>query len=327
MAVTFGLRYGVGVDYFTYEELYTSQRLHSIFDGSSNEFLFGGIYYFCYKLGLPYACVQTILNFIFFYFFYKVFETKKELFPWAISFFFLTGLLFLYLNIQRQGIALSILIYSVQYIEKRKLGKFLFWILMAVGFHLSALLFLPMYYLWHGVSIIKPRKIELILWGSSLLFSVILLDILSGFSLLLLEGTKYGRYGDLVLSWESDKGSGLGTMVKALTDFVVILYSKKLFNCKKYYPCFSIIYFIFFIGSVMSNIFQYNLLLNRVAFLFVSFRFIVLAYTYDYIFHQGKVWDKIVAIGLFLICFAYFMGMIYLGNNDCSPFRFVLWNH
>ena len=326
LAIIFGFRYGVGVDYFAYEDLYTSQRFHSIFDGSSNELLFGGIYYGCFKMGLPYAYVQVILNFIFFFFFYKSFEGRKDIMPWAVLFFFLTGTLFLYLNIQRQGIALSILIYSVQYIEKRKLGNFLLYILIAMGFHLSAILFLPMYFLWRLMPVFKLRKTQLIIWGVTLLFSVILLNVMTELSMSLLTGTKYGRYGELVLNWESDKGSGMGTMVKGLCDLFAIFYSRRLFHSGKYQPYFDIVYFIFFIGSVLSNIFQYNLLLNRVAFLFVSFRFIVLACVYDYIFHGGKILDKVVAVGLLFVCFAYFLGMIYIGNNECSPFQFISWN-
>lgn len=323
LAIVFGFRYGVGVDYFSYEDLYFSQRWHSIFEGNSNEYIFSWIYCTCYKLGLPYTFVQIVLNFIFFFFFYKSFEDEKKIFFWLILFFFFTGVLFLYLNIQRQGIALAILIYSVRYIKKKRFYLFSLCVLGAMGFHFSALLFFPIYFIWSLIKYLKRRSIQLTLWAGSLIFSATLVDLFSALSIVLLEGTKYGRYGASVVSWEMDRGSGIGYLIRAVFDLFVILYSRKLLNYYGTKSYFAISYFIFFIGCLLSNIFQYNLLLSRFAFLFVSFRMVVLAYIFEYIYLCKKRNDVVVASSILIIGFVYFLGMIYLGNNNCSPFQFV----
>lgn len=324
ISIILGCRYGVGDDYFSYRDLYNSQCYHSIFESSASEWIFGHIYYWCYKAQLPYTFVQTILNVIFLSFLYASFKSNLKIFRWVIIFFFLTGVLFLYLNIQRQSIALAILFYSIQYIERRNFLKFIFYIFIAAGFHFSAFFFLPIYFLWHLIDLLKHRYVQLLLWGASLLFSDLLVDIISQLSILLLSGTPYERYGATVFFLETNKGSGIGPIVKAIIDLTIILYSKKLFYAYKKNTVFYIVYFLFLAGTILSNIFQYNLLLSRVAFLFVSFRIVVLAYIYDYIVDKGMQRDKIIALLLLLLCLLYFVGMIYIGNNNCSPFRFSL---
>lgn len=323
LGIVLGLRYGVGVDYYSYEQIYESQKWHSIFNSEANEYIFGAIFYICYSLGVPYACVQIILNVIFFLFIYKAFENKQFLFPWVIIFIFLTGFLFLCLNIQRQGIAFVILLYGIQFVEARKFTKFLITIVIACGFHFSAVLFLPIYFVWHFIEYIKFRKLQILFWLVSFLFSAIILQVIADMSIVLMEGTKYGRYGAAVFTLETDRGSGLGIIVKSISDLLIILYSQKLFKYYKRDDYFKIIYFIFFLGCLLSNIFQYNLLLSRVSFLFVSFRIVILGYFCHYMLNYGRRVDEYVALCLLFVYFIYFLGMIYLGNNDCSPFRFI----
>lgn len=326
VSIVLGCRYGVGIDYFNYENSYNSQCYHSIFDTSS-EYLFGSIYHLCYKLGFSFAFVQVILNLIFWFFFVKAFSSDKILFRLVILFFFITGTLFLYLNIQRQCIALIFLFYSIRYIEKKDFAKFAFFVLIASGFHLSSLLFVPFYYLWHIIYWCKYRWVQLALWLGSYLFSAPLENLISELSIRLLVATPYEKYGGSVFTWELPTGSGMGIVVKGILDIVIILYSKKLFEYVDNKPRFQIAYLFFFIGVVLSNIFQYNLLLNRVAFLFVSFRIVILAYLFKCVFFSsfGSVIDKIICLILLLICIVYFIGMIYVGNNGCSPFHFVIW--
>lgn len=327
LALILGCRYGVGVDYFSYEKLYFSQERYSIFDSSANEYIFGGIYSVCYNLGIPYYIVQTILNFIFFSFFYKTFKKEKKIFPWIIVFFFFTGLLFLYLNIQRQGIALVILMYSIQYIEKRNFLFFLFYVALAAGFHMSAVSFIIIYFIHPFIKCFRNNKIQFAMWIASFIFSLTIIDLFFNMSMTLLSDTKYGRYGASILTWETDKGSGSGLFVRGLFDVFIISQSRKLLKYHGKRSYFEITYFTFFIGCILSNIFQYNLLLSRFAFLFVSFRIVVLAYVFDYIFKYRNIKDIITAIIILLIGFFYFLGMIYLGNNNCSPFQFISCHH
>ena len=70
--------------------------------------------------------------------------------------FFLWGLYKCNVLFIRSSIALVICLNAIKYIQKKNLKKFLFLILVAAGFHYSAFIFLPAYFIyqWHG-SMIK----------------------------------------------------------------------------------------------------------------------------------------------------------------------------
>ena len=322
LSIILGLRYGVGVDYFSYEQMYESQKWSSIYDGNI-EYIFSTIYFICFHLGTPYHVVQILLNLIFFFFIYKTFEKRRLIFPWVIIFIFFTGFLFQYLNIQRQAIAFSILLYSLQFIEKRHLLNFLLCIVFASGFHYSALLFLPIYYIWPSINIFKSLRLQLSLWLISFVFSEFLTELIANISLSLLENTAYGKYGASVLTWEMERGSGTGIIVKGISDLIVIMYSKKLFTFFEKDNFFKISYFVFFVGFILANIFQYNMLLSRISFLFISFRIITLSFLFCYLARKRNLMNSCIAIFLLALYSAYFFGMIYIGNNDCSPFEFI----
>src|SRR5699024_4520622 len=57
--------------------------------------------------------------------------------------------------------AMAILLYSIQFISKRKLVPFIITVLFAMGFHKTAILFLPVYFLYflYGTSKYKTLKI------------------------------------------------------------------------------------------------------------------------------------------------------------------------
>ena len=52
------------------------------------------------------------------------------------------------LNIMRQAIAMGITIFSYTYIKKRNLKKFILTIFIATNFHVTALIFLPLYFIY-----------------------------------------------------------------------------------------------------------------------------------------------------------------------------------
>lgn len=72
----------------------------------------------------------------------------KSSIPWLSFFIFVTlGLQANSLNILRQFMAISMVFYSYNFIENRKVFKFLIMVLLASCFHISALIVIPMYWL------------------------------------------------------------------------------------------------------------------------------------------------------------------------------------
>lgn len=73
-------------------------------------------------------------------------KIKKEYVKYSWIFFFCFSEFFLlYCNLIRQSVAISITFYSYKFVEKREPIKFLICILLAVGFHTSAIFMLPLY--------------------------------------------------------------------------------------------------------------------------------------------------------------------------------------
>lgn len=125
ISLIIGLRYDVGVDYLAYKEIYETRFVGGFNESLENiEFLYAVISFCCYKFGMPYYLLFVIMAFIPFYFYYKSFHCFRYLFPYATYFLISLGILFWYLNIQRQAIAFFILLYSVNYIIKN--GCFFF---------------------------------------------------------------------------------------------------------------------------------------------------------------------------------------------------------
>jgi hypothetical protein len=87
------------------------------------------------------------------YFLYLAFEENKSHVV-GIVIFFISGMLFVYWDQVRQGVAISIIIYAIKYIKENNFSKYALFILLAAMAHYSAFLLLPFYF----VSKIKPRK-------------------------------------------------------------------------------------------------------------------------------------------------------------------------
>lgn len=65
----------------------------------------------------------------------------------SIALVFLIRYYFLTLNIVRQGIAMSIILYSLKFIKEKNFRKYLLTILFASCFHLMSLVYIPIYFL------------------------------------------------------------------------------------------------------------------------------------------------------------------------------------
>lgn len=323
VTIIIGYRYDVGSDYFSYEQMYLSQDSASFVERYGIEYIFYIIYHVCYKLGVSYNFALCVLNIIPICLLYKTFRDQK-VFAWIIIMLFLSGQFFLHLNIVRQSIALFVLIYSTSYIHKRLFARFIVCVIIAAGFHTSAVLFLPFYFIPYLSAIITNRTLQYILFIGTLLFSDIILNALVGLMTIVMQYTPYAQYGDLLTTYEVQTGSGVGVIMKAISGLAIINYSTQLSN--KYKKCgFDVFYLIYFAGALMSNIFGVtSLLLLRLIFLFDSFRFIVLGYLFHFLYGARGITQHVVFMILISGYIAYFIGMIYLHNSHCSPWQFAL---
>ena len=144
LTVLGGFRYAIGTDYLSYEKIFDDYVMH----GTTNGHFIEPLYCFCMSLvsflGLRFSAfifvIQALINGITFW---AIWRMKKETglwFPWAIFSFryYLLGY-----NMVRQAIALAFVLLALTYFSK-SISKFLLCTVVAMGFHLTAFIALPL---------------------------------------------------------------------------------------------------------------------------------------------------------------------------------------
>lgn len=149
--ITATFRYGIGYDYFNYQNLYArlgplsvQELLH---DHVAQEFIgYSLLMRGMYLLGFSYRAllltVNTVLTAIVFFFI-----TRYSKLPWLGAYLYLTLQFFAHsMNLFRQSIAATICLLAYPFLKKRKFFPFFAIVLLAASFHLSALFLLPFYW-------------------------------------------------------------------------------------------------------------------------------------------------------------------------------------
>lgn len=184
------IRYKVGTDWPIYDEYF-----HAINEGTKSfrEPLFNllnrAIYLFTNDSQFLFVAVAVItLSFTF----VAIYQQSKYI-PFSIILYFLSTVYFNSLNQLRQAIAMSIFLYASKYIWTRNWKKYMVWIIVAICFHISALIYIPVYFLYGYRAEIKKHIV---------LFGVVLVSmpVLKVVIISVLKLTPYAWYFDSVYS-------------------------------------------------------------------------------------------------------------------------------
>lgn len=157
-----GLQYDVGADYISYLRIYEVVRRMSW--GELTKFA-----YFTEPIYCIYTKIMAVIfqdNFIPYFlgmafvtssFLMKAIYDRKENMVWSVYMYLSMGLFYISMNQMRQMMALSIILYTIKFIEEKDWKKYFFWILIAAGIHNSALIMLPCYFL-RDIKLRSPKK-------------------------------------------------------------------------------------------------------------------------------------------------------------------------
>lgn len=318
IAIILGFRDGVGVDFYSYRYLYITQDQPDAFS-EVPEFGFKAIYQLLNLIGLPFPIALSVINIIAFYSVYRgIHDYPGKI--WIILFLFLTGQLFFFLNITRQGLALFVLVFALNEYCKHNIWKFVILVGIAYSFHFSSILFLIVPLLPKFKAILNFRFIIIL---SILIFSIfgsVIFGYIVNGIVEIMNHTHYARYGTLLFSWEMETGSGIGALLQPLSAILVFV---NLRGFRKYYKYrYDLLLLIYLTGTLMSLTFGNSLLLSRIVFLFISFQFIVFGLFINYLLSNNKILYHIEAYFFLFLYFSYYIGMILLHNNGCSPYKF-----
>lgn len=141
-----GFRYQVGTDYATYETWF-----HLWYDEPSIEWIYAMLNYWVKISGGQFYYVtffMAIWTHSFVLAGIRKWGLKNE--QLVLGFvIFCSSYMFYFMNGMRQGAAVAVFLFASYFIVERKFWKYLFWLIIAAGFHISILIVLPLYWLPH----------------------------------------------------------------------------------------------------------------------------------------------------------------------------------
>lgn len=133
-------------DYDTYSYLY-KYEYHLSYDLLRPEGLFKAINKFVYDYLYEFQFVILITSFITNYFMFNnliYFSLRSKVNPKYALFIYLSMYMLVSFGMLRQICAVSIVVYSLRYIQKKQYLKYVFFTLLALGFHATAIVSIPL---------------------------------------------------------------------------------------------------------------------------------------------------------------------------------------
>lgn len=314
-----GMRYNVGADYLTYMNDYNNQSIERY------EIGFKFLNNFFYHVGFPFPLLCIFIAFCQLFLVYSGFKKYRELFPWIIFFYFTTLYIFFSINGMRQALAISIVIYSFQFIQERKLLRFTFTILVAMSIHKSAIVLLPFYFI-ANYELLRNRLIQYLLYITFVALGFIFKDYIWQLTSIAAPIIGYEDISENIehyqeINW-SNNGFGLSVYFWFILNSLIIFYYDRL---KIAFPnkMFIILYNIFFVGLLINEIVSATYLARMNAY-FLNIRIFIYAYFILYIFKYQKTnYLKFAGVFIIMILFLFFLLGIYNKASMCAPFQFI----
>ena len=299
--LVFGLRYSVGIDWENYREIYEQELSGMSFRemlDTRYEIGFLSIVYLCqvfhmptYMLFVCFAAIQII-------FLYHALKEDAGILPYVYLAFIFSGIaIFGFCNVIRQDIAFCIFLYALKFVRDRKFVHYVLFCALAFCFHKSAIILLPIYFIWSRRSAIFNRPIIQI----PIFIACILISFANPVqhvfkyleSMIVLVG--FERYTDIVEDLTTNSFIG-PTRITLILAYLIIFYNSQ--NIKKFFnsELFNRFYDLFFIGSCCYFIFLGNMMFGRITLYFTNFSFIIFGYALYYYCQQPKTRTTIIGI-------------------------------
>lgn len=308
-----GLRYNVGTDYQEYVNLFysISNTKIIVLDHTAIEPLF--IVFIKIVSIFSNNPVWLFLAFSFFitYFIYKASIKSSNLYDLAIFLFLVLGFYTSSLNIVRQWMAASVLLFGYSFLENENSEKNKFWwyVLLAFLCHYSSLIVIPIYFFIH-----KPRTNKIRIFF--ILLSIVIfnstnfiIEILQYISLNIGVFNKYYKY----LKMDENIGGSIFVlpMFCLLTYLFYFIINRNSISSSK---SIEININILIIGFAFSLIGQKLMIFNRLQFFFVSVLIIVIPQLVSLVRKKERAF-----VYLFFIVLGTIFLIYSLSNNGGNP--------
>lgn len=218
---------------------------------------------------------------------------------WAVLFYVLLFFYFNSWNVTRQAIALSFIFYGIEYIENRNYKKFFLCVLIATGFHYSAIVctLFPLIY----------KKIKLSFGLVLICLPVTFVLGLYIIPLLIPKIPFIGKYS--VYLGDLTETSGSFTRFVLNIFFLIVFWASSTRN---------VYMLLFFVGINMYNLLAFNPYVGRIAFYFTCTQLIL--FSNLIFFHKSNR----VIIRMVILLYGLFYYLLMLKVNLCGIIPYVL---
>lgn len=317
-AVIFGLRSGVGVDFWGYKGWYNDAMLGlNTYDHIEPGFKF--LLNASAALRLPFSFFLFLIAFLQLILVFAALSKFKSVYK-ALAITFMLGCVWLtYANGLRQQLAFCIFAYSLQFVADRKLFKYFICVVLASLFHTSAVILVLIYPLFA----FKEDYFKRIWVQFGLLTAALVISqySLASDAMRSLEGLGkllgYDVYFKEEFELTEKVRIGLGFYINLLIDIVLVFTSTKV---KKFYNnrYVMILYSLFFIGVLWYYVFLDSLLLQRINYYFIGFKYIYAAFAINALVKSRDLKYLVIC----LLYFAVFVATMYRMEDNTALFMF-----
>ena len=270
----FGFRGFVGQDWSNYYPVFSQLSSANIgdffysFDETSFEPGFVLLLLCCKSIFDSYHFMVFIVVLINVFLLFRFLLKNVSNIPLALIVFLCMGGLIMELNLLRNSISILIFLNTLEYIKERKPLPFFIWNLLGMTFHVSSILYLPLYFFFHK-RCPKWLFLTLLILGNVVFLSgikfvtpilIAIANNLGEVYVELVEAYTEGKYSDMQLT------ISIGYLERVLSGLLILCYYDKLIELRKdnvmYINAFLIYYVMFFvfaefavIGGRLANLF------------------------------------------------------------------------
>ena len=328
-SVIFGLRYGVGVDYFSYLNDYLiHQSTGKIIQGEDTEPGFLAIRTYFAISGYHFSIYFGFIAFIQLLLIFLSVKQDKEIYPYLVLSFTLLCVWLTYANGLRQQMAFCLFACALS-LFSNKGSRFMILLLMllSISMHKSAYLLAPLLFLlflfrYISFSNIKLHLIFLIcaivIGRTSYVRSII--GVIEEYAqhLEILGYNEYFSNKNLEeLLFQTTVRNGVGFFILLIFDIVLIYFSNSVMAYSKS-NFYKSMYLLYYIGAFFHYLLITSSIIQRVNYYFYGFQFIVMAYTLYYLNKKNKLFFY----GLMTLLIICFIGYMYRMYDNTAAYYF-----
>lgn len=322
-----GFRYNVGGDFPAYVSYYNDQYFISDSSEVDYEYGFYILIEILHFIDLPSQSIFVVCSFFQIILLLKVIQLSKES-GFLLIFFYFTTLSFVEsLNVMRQSISFLGVILSVYYISNRYYKYAFVNMIIAVMFHNSSLLAIPIIYLLSKFKLYRFTSVFIILIMISHYFAIeifsIFIDIISSLNFV------GGYSGYLVMSKELfikniNNGISIGLILSIFTDIYLVTRGKQFIDFSDK-SIISIVFNSYLIGCILYPIVAATgfLALGRGMMYFYGMKFIVMGVVLYRGFKNGNSLEQygFLIVPVVIMYFVWFCVAVSIGAAGSSPYH------